>query len=95
MAVVMRITVPEMTPEHYDAVMEELDWGNQPRPEGMIAHYAWQGDGGWNVIDIWESEADFGRFAESHLGPAMAKATGGDPPPIQPQVATLHRYEHA
>ncbi|MEV0170342.1 hypothetical protein AB0I00_04310 [Streptomyces sp. NPDC050803] len=48
-------------------------------PAGLIAHFAAPGeDGGWQVVDIWESEADFRRFLEEAVIPA-AKEIGAPP----------------
>lgn len=64
----------------YDAIMEELglpfgdtgDW-----PEGIISHAAGStSDGGWTVVDVWESQEAFDRFLASSLGPAFEKVGG-------------------
>ncbi len=47
----------------------------------MIFHSAGPIDGGWGVIDFWESREAFDRFAQSRLQPALQEI--GDPT-IQP-----------
>jgi hypothetical protein len=43
-------------------------------------------EGGWRVIDVWESRGDFDRFAEETLAPMM----GGQAP--EPQEFEVHAY---
>jgi hypothetical protein len=45
-------------------------------------------DGGWRVIEVWESEQDARRFVEERVLPA-AEAVGAPPPPT-PQIWQLH-----
>ena len=50
--------------------------------EGQIAHIAAPTDGGWRVVDVWESEEAFHKFAQTRPGSAMAAAGGpADAPP--------------
>jgi hypothetical protein len=48
-------------------------------------------EGGWGVLDCWESRAHFDRFAEERIGPAMA-AIGGTGQ--QPEVHEFPVHEH-
>jgi len=51
--------------------------GHRGQPaEGLIFHSAGPIDGGWGVIDFWESRADFDRFLGARLGPAIAELGG-------------------
>jgi hypothetical protein len=48
-------------------------------PTGLIAHFATPREaGGWQVVDVWESEAAFRRFLEESIIPA-AKELGAPP----------------
>jgi hypothetical protein len=81
MAVMIIIELPGMAQEKYDQVMQELGLGKtSPWPKGILSHAAGAGPGGWNVVDLWESEADFGAFQGSRLAPAFQKV-GGIPEP--------------
>jgi hypothetical protein len=74
--------------DKYDAAMKELglvQGSDANWPDGIISHVAGTNDAGAVVVDVWESEAHFGRFQESRLGPALAKV-GGMP---QPTVTTF------
>jgi hypothetical protein len=46
---------------------------NENPPAGLIAHVLTDIPGGIRAVDIWESEADFQKFAEERLMP-FAKA---------------------
>ena len=37
------------------------------RPAGLLAHVSGPIDGGWRVINVWESEAAFQRFRSERL----------------------------
>ena len=84
MAVVAHVVLRGLSKERYDALREEVGW-LENTPEGGLAHLAWwEGDDNHNV-DAWESEAAFGAFGETRLGPALGKL-GID---TQPEV-TFH-----
>ena len=51
---------------------------------GLIAHVSGPSENGWRIIDIWESEEAWRQFEKARLGPALAKATNGMPPPPVP-----------
>jgi hypothetical protein len=59
----------------------------------LISHVAGPGPNGWTVIDVWESEAAFQAFVETRLGAALAEATGGQPPAIEPVVIPVHNMD--
>lgn len=58
-------------------------------PKGMISHLAVERpEGGLRYIDIWETEADFERFAEERLHPvvhALLRPVFGDDLPPEPE----------
>jgi hypothetical protein len=69
MAVGFLFEAPGMTQEQYDQLMRGLnlaqagaDW-----PQGLISHAAGPMEGGWRVIDIWESEELARQFFQSRL----------------------------
>jgi hypothetical protein len=51
--------------------------------EGLLAHIAGQGAGGFRVVDVWESEEAFNRFGEV-LMPILAEMGIDDQPDIYP-----------
>jgi hypothetical protein len=55
--------------------------------EGILVHVAGPGKSGFRVVDVWESEEAFGRFAE-RLGPILEEigVQGG------PEVYPAHTF---
>ena len=69
MAVAMMVDNPEGSQAIYDRVRERL--GLQ-KPGGGILHVAGPSpNGGWRVIEVWESEEDAKRFVAERLLPAF------------------------
>jgi hypothetical protein len=88
MAIAMMVDNPEGSQEGYDAVREKL---GLEKPAGGIFHVAGPSpNGGWRVIEVWESEEDAKRFVKERLRPAF-EAVGAAPPP-PPQFWPVHNY---
>jgi hypothetical protein len=73
MAVGIRLKFVGVTAEQFDQVHAAVDPHND-RPDGMIFHSSGPIEGGWGVIDFWESRMQFDRFAADRVGPAVAAA---------------------
>lgn len=72
MTVIAHVVLRGVSTKQYDEVREVVGW-LEDAPVGGLAHLTWwEGDDCHNV-DAWESEETFGAFAETRLGPAMAK----------------------
>ena len=52
----------------YTKLSDEI--GDEP-PKGLIVHLAFETKTGMRIVDVWESEADFDRFGEERMHPAM------------------------
>lgn len=88
MAVAMMVDNPEGSQEGYYAVREQL---GLEKPAGGIFHVAGPSpNGGWRVIEVWESEEDAKRFVKERLLSAF-EAVGAAPPP-PPQFWPVHNY---
>jgi hypothetical protein len=88
MAIAMMVDNPEGSRETYDRVRERL---GLEEPAGGVLHLAGPSpDGGWRVIEVWESEEDAKRFVTERLLPAFEAA--GAPPPPPPQLWPVHNY---
>ena len=88
MAVAMMIDNPEGSQEIYERLRERI---GLDKPAGGIFHVAGPSpNGGWRVIEIWETEEDAKRFLAERLGPA-AEAVGTAPPP-PPELWPVHNY---
>ncbi len=89
MAIAMLLDNPNGSQEIYDRVRELL---GLERPAGGIFHVAGPGpNGGWRVIEVWESEDDANRFFQERLRPAF-EAVGVSGPPPTPQFWPAHNY---
>ncbi len=72
MAVGIRIKLAGVTQEQFDAVNKHVDPVANP-PKGLLFHASGPIDGGWGVIDFWESRQDFDAF-EPRIGASVAAA---------------------
>ncbi len=70
MAIGLRLKFDGVTQEQYDTVHQHMDVDGNP-PDGLIFHAGGPIEGGWGVIDFWESRDAFDRFAGDRLQPAM------------------------
>jgi hypothetical protein len=88
MAVAMIVDNPEGSQEIYDTVREKI---GLDRPAGGIFHAAGPSpNGGWRVIEVWQSKEDAQRFVKERLLPAFEAVGAPLPPP--PQFSVLHNY---
>jgi hypothetical protein len=87
--IAMLVDNPEGSQEIYDKIREQL---GLEKPAGGIFHVAGPSpNGGWRVIEVWESEEDAKRFLKERLEPAL-KAVGYSGRPPQPQFWRVHHY---
>ena len=80
MALTVLYQIPGLTQDQYDKIIEELQAGDITAP-GRIVHVAGPMEGGWQVVDVFESQAAFEQFVGGRLAPVMQKL-GIAPPPI-------------
>lgn len=74
--------------ELYQATFDKAIPDRSHPPAGLIAHFgAPMEGGGWQVIDVWESEEAFRRFLEESVIPA-AQELGA--PPFDSKVVEVH-----
>jgi hypothetical protein len=68
------------------------------KPKGLIAHSAFElPGGGLRYIDIWESEADWDRFAQERLHPVihpLLKEVFGETLPPEPERKAFTVIDH-
>ncbi len=83
MAVGIRIKLAGITQEQFDQVHDQVNPDRRP-PEGLLFHASGPIDGGWGIIDFWESRADFDAFAPRIVeGMAAAGIEPKGPPDIK------------
>lgn len=86
MAIAMLLDNPTGSQEIYQSVRAEL---GLERPAGGIFHAAGPSpNGGWRVIEVWESEEAARRFVKERLMPAFDAAGAPKPPP--PELWPVH-----
>jgi hypothetical protein len=62
MAVGIRIKFAGVTQDQFDAVNKHVDPASDP-PAGLLFHASGPIEGGWGVIDFWESRDAFDAFS--------------------------------
>jgi hypothetical protein len=90
MAVVLIHHGPTLTSETYDEVVRKLT-GGKGRLEspsdwpvaGLLVHAAGQGESGFRVVDVWESEAACRQFGEM-LAPILQEVGIDEQPELYP-----------
>ena len=91
MAVSAVFEVPGMTADDFDKVWGALEEAGQAEPDGRIFHVASPMEGGWLVVDVWESEEKLGAFA----GILMPIVAGLGITPPKPRIAPVHHMSGA
>jgi len=70
MAVAFKMKFEGATLDQYDQVMDMMGLTrNGPGPDGAIFHWVAQTDDGILVVDVWESDAQFEKFAKEQIRP--------------------------
>jgi len=87
--VAMMVDNPRGSQETYDRIRKQL---GLEKPAGGILHVAGPNpNGGWRVVEVFESEEDAQRFLKERFRPAF-EAVGASGPPPQPQFWPVHNY---
>lgn len=74
MAFVRLAFFPGGTERHYSAIGAEL--AGVEFPPGRLMFAAGPADGGWQVVQVWETRAQLDAFNQAHFLPALARAAG-------------------
>ena len=90
MPVVLVHQGPTLTQERYEEAVRRLTGGQRQLRspadwpvEGLLVHAAGQGDTGFRVVDMWESEEAAGRFG-AIVTPILQQLGVADLPEIYP-----------
>lgn len=78
--------LPGFTQENYEAVLAAV--GEEP-PDGSYFHISGPIDGGWRVIEVWDSEDEAQRFFQEQFVPAL-RALGLDGPHPPRELWPVH-----
>jgi hypothetical protein len=91
MAVAIMMDFPGATLDQYDQIIEKM--GLEPggdTPEGAHFHWVTATDDGIRVVDVWETQEQFDKFAEEQIGPYSQEV--GIPAPPQTTVHQVHNH---
>ena len=89
MAVVMRMSWPEVTPEQYDQARELVGW-EVAEADGGLFHVAYFDEEGFKATDVWESPEHFQSFVDNRLTPGIQQIGIEGEPNVT--FAPVHRY---
>ena len=85
--VVVLFSAPDFTAKDYDQVWDDLRAAGQSNPKGLMSHVGFaRPEGGWMVVDVWESEEAFNEFGKTLM--TIFQKNGSQVPP--PQVIPAH-----
>jgi hypothetical protein len=73
MAIGIMFEAKGVTRQQYEQVAKAV-MPNEIMPRGMRYHVAGPVEGGWNVFEIWDSEAEARRFFDEKLGTELKRA---------------------
>jgi hypothetical protein len=94
MAVLVVAEVTGARAEQDKAIMKTLGVESSP-PAGGWLRMAGPMAGGWRIVTLWDSQADFERFRDERLVPALA-STGRAVPAVQIwPIETVHTFRAA
>ena len=83
MAIGIRIKLPGVTQEQFEAAHDQIN-PSREAPAGLIFHSSGPIDGGWGIIDFWESREAFDAFSvRVPEGMAAAGVVPQGPPDIK------------
>lgn len=79
------------TLEQYDQVLSKMGFtpGGTGAPGGLF-HWAAATDNGFQVVDVWESQEVFEKFAQETIGPLVAETGIAGPPTVT--ILPVHSY---
>jgi hypothetical protein len=93
MAVLVDQKLAGVTQEIYDGVNARLNAQANP-PAGLILHSSGATEGGWRIVDVWETADAFQRFTDERIRPAvMAYTQEAGLEPVTPETTITELYD--
>lgn len=74
MAIATLFEMPGGTKEQYDQVRREVGLTGSQLAPGQLVHFAGPVEGGWQVVNVWESQEAADKFNTEKVNPARQKA---------------------
>ena len=91
MAIGVQQDFPGATLAQYDQVIQKMGFRPKgPGARGGLFHWVTKTDSGIRVIDVWESRAQFDKFAAEKIGPLTAQV--GLTEPSKTTFFEVHNY---
>ena len=82
MAVGVSLEFPGVTREQYEQLAQDMALSGPP--EGVIVHVCGPtSEGGWRLVDVWESQEAFERFANESCSSPARRPSGFPSPPSE------------
>lgn len=85
MAILMKAEVRGQTREGYQQVFDALS-SHYTAARGFLMHLSHPIDGGWCVIDVWQTRKDFERFFAEHVAPKLPMA-------VRPKITFVELHD--
>jgi hypothetical protein len=90
-AVAIEMNFKGATLDQYDRIREKTGLTpNGATPPGAIAHWVAATDEGLHIVDVWESQEAFDKYAEDVINPYSAEVGMTDP--TEMRVYEVHNY---
>jgi hypothetical protein len=70
MSIMMISDVAGQTADGYDRLLAVVGEA-LTKAQGFVVHASYPMEGGWRVVEIWESRDDAGRFFAEHIAPHL------------------------
>lgn len=86
MALTFMMEFPGLTQQQYNQILDRLQPDRRPF-QGELLHVAGPMEGGWSVVEIWESQDAFDRFIQEKMVPVLQEAGVR---PSQPKVVPVY-----
>ena len=88
--VIAQFTMPGMTSQQYDQIMDDLSTSGYSQPKGQLQHVAVDlPNRDWLITDIWDSQESMNKFAEV----LMPILINNGITPAQPSVSPIYNYK--
>jgi len=82
MAVGVFLEFPGVTREQYEQLAQDM--ALSAPPEGVVVHVCGPtSEGGWRLVDVWESQEAFERFANESCSSPARRPSGFPSPPSE------------
>ncbi len=66
MPILMTAVIPGLDAAQYDQIAQGVE-PTMRSAAGFRGHSAYDGDGGWTVVELWDSESDWREFFDANV----------------------------